>query len=354
MLPHPLKHSLLPEDLQLNYIHVRIDRSPNPSWHFSLNLHRDTRIAPEGAVAPTKDQPFVTLALFQRPDPLHDLEIFGLDLHAEINPADWLELWLERHKMVVVSSKPLPTDRGTFGDCVCTWDTPQGPFAGRFAALRWGRRVFLLTLRAPRDLYDSIAEDFFLALASFRPLDVDEQNLLAEPHQVARFQTPLAGQVQIPNSYTLESDLTQPSIAAFGARQEVIAELSDDPAFGQLNFLVADKSLSDHPAKAAALFMTPLLKNPLTLHGDDFEEIPAPQPFQQSWQLVAPATLNPPDSSPIACEVRCQILAHEKGWLVTGVFGPARHTAPIAWMRNKRALEIIASTFRLDGASDGL
>lgn len=345
-LPHPLSHSLSREQLEQGYLNIRIDRSPEAAWHFSLNLRRDTRIAPEGAAAPSKQQPFVTLALFQRPDPLYDLEIFGLDLPAEINPADWLDLWLEQHKMVVSSSKPLGTDRGVFGDCVCAWETPQGPFAGRFAALRWGRRVFLLTMRAPRDLYPRIAEEFFLALASFRPIDVDEANIQAEAHQEARFSAPVGGKVRLPVSYSLRSDLSEATVAAFGAEQETVPALSDDPAFGKLNFLFADKSLADHPAKAAALYMTPLLKNPITLHGDQFdEEAAAPAPFQQAWLLTAPATLNLPNASPVPCEIRCRVLAHPSGWLVAGVFGPARHAAPIAWMRNKRALELVTGSF---------
>lgn len=343
-LPHPFQVNIPKELLDRDYLSVLIDRSPDPAWHFKLNLHRETRIAPDGKVAPTVAEPFQTLALFQRPDPLADLEIFGLHLPAEIDTADWLTLWLQRHKMNVATSRPLATTRGMFGDCVCTWDTPQGPFAGRFAALRWGSRVFMLALRTPRHIYPAIADDFFLAAASFAPEQVDGNALNGEAHQQISIAAPLAATITLPASYTIAQDISDARVSAYGGDQQVIPGLPDDPAFGKLNFLIADVSLADHPGKAAGLYITPLMKNPITLGGDEFNEEPAPAPFDQSWLMVTPATFSPPDAPPIICELRCRVMAHSKAWFIAGVLGPARHTAPIAWMRNKRALELLTTS----------
>jgi hypothetical protein len=283
-LPHPFQINIPKETLDRDYLSVLIDRSPDPAWHFKLNLHRDTRIAPDGHVAPTVAQPFQTLALFQRPDPLADLEIFGLHLPAEIDTADWLALWLQRHKMNVVSSRPLSTPRGIFGDSVCTWDTPDGPFAGRFAVLRWGSRVFMLALRSPRHLYSAIADDYFTAAASITPVQVDAAALNGEPHQQIAITAPLAATITLPASYKLDMDISDARVTAYGGDQQLIAGLPDDPAFGKINCLLADVSLADHPAKAAGLYLNPLMKNPITLGGDEFIEEPAPAPFDQSWQ----------------------------------------------------------------------
>jgi hypothetical protein len=269
-LPHPFEHDIPRERLEREYLNVTIDRCPDSKWRFRLNLHRAMRVAPGGDVPPTAAAPFQTLVLLQRPQPLADVEIFGLDLPAEVHPADWLDLWLQRHGMVAVSSRPIATPRGNFGDAVCTWDTPDGPFAGRFAAMKWGRRTFLITLRAPRANYAAVAEDFFVALSSFVPLDVDEPNLLAEPVQVARIAAPITATVSLPVSYAMESDLADPRVSAFGAEQQAIAAMPDDPAFGKLNFLVAQAALADHPAQAAALYLAALMPNPILLGGDEF------------------------------------------------------------------------------------
>jgi hypothetical protein len=346
-LPHPFQVNIPKDQLDRDYLNVLIDRSPDPAWHFKLNLHRATRIAPDGKVAPTVAEPFQTLALFQRPEPLADLEIFGLHLPVEINTADWLDLWLAKHNMVAVSSKPLSTTRGLLGDCVCIWETPQGPFAGRFAALRWGGRIFLLTLRTPRNNYSAIADDFFVAAASFAPEQVDGRLLNGEVHQQVVIAAPVAATITLPASYKIEMDIADSRVSAYGGDQQAVADLPDDPAFGKINFLLAEASLADHPAKAAAIYLNPLMKNPITLGGDEFIEEAAPAPFDQSWMMVTPATFNPPDAPPIACELRCRVMTHPKAWFVAGVLGPARHAAPIAWMRNKRALELITNSVEL-------
>ncbi|HEY7117627.1 MAG TPA: hypothetical protein VH475_13645 [Tepidisphaeraceae bacterium] len=343
LLPHPVSLNLSHETLEREYVNVTFDRIADPRWHFRLNLHRDTRVATSEPTPPTAEQPFQSLALFQRRQPVADLEIFGLHLPAEIDPGDWLDLWLEQHQLKTVSSKPTLTPSGLLGDCVCTWDTPQGPFAGRFSALRWSDRIFLLSLRTPRESYAAIADDYFAALGSFRPLE-PEPDRPAEPLQSASITTPVAATVTLPASYTLQLNFSEPQITAFTADQQAIPAMPDDPAFGKLTLLLADHALADHPSKAAGLYLAPLLDNPITLHGDEFEQLDsAPPPFGQAWRLTASATFSPPDGQPVACELRCLVLWHDNAWFVAGVLGPTRHAAPIAWMRNKRALEIVTA-----------
>lgn len=347
-LPHPTTPGIPLERLRADYINVTVDRSPDPRWRFKLNLHRSTRIAPGGDVRP---DPFQSLALFQRPEPIADLEVFGLDLPVEVDPADWLDLWIERHGLTPVSSKPVPTDAGVFGDVVCRWSTPEGEFAGRFATLRFANRLFLLAMRGPRDSYVALADDFFTALSSFTPLEGDSSGAAPEPRTTVAFDGPVRATVTVPASYTMELSLAEPGqISAFTGDQQALASMPDDPSFGKLTFLLADLSLADHPGKAAGLYLGPLLQNPVTLHGDEFVELDAaPAPFLQAWQIVADATLTPPGADPVRCELRCMILAHERVWFVAGVLGPARHEAPIAWARNKRALDIVTSSVTIAG-----
>jgi hypothetical protein len=348
-LPHPQTPNIPREILRSEYINVTVDRSPDPRWRFKLNLHRSTNIAPGGDVPPTVAQPFQSLALFQRSEPLADLEVFGLELPAEVDPADWLDLWIQRHGLEPVSSKPMPTPAGNFGDVVCRWSTPQGEFAGRFVAMRFADRVFLLSMRTPRPLYAAMANAFFAAMSSFIPLELDPPNVTPEPRATATLPHPLPATVTLPASYVIEMSLNEPGqISAYNGDQQAIAAMPEDPAFGKLTFLLADLSLADHPGKAAGLYLGPLLQNPVTLHGDEFVELEvAPEPFLQAWEIVAPATLTPPNAEPIPCELRCRILAHERAWFVAGVLGPARHAGPIAWARNKRALDLVTSRVRV-------
>jgi hypothetical protein len=203
----------------------------------------------------------------------------------------------------------------------------------------------MLALRTPRASYAAVAEDFFLAVSSLAPVEVDEARLNGESHQVATIAAPVAARVAVPTSYSLDMDASDPRVCAFSGDQQPIAELPDDPAFGKLTFMLAQASMVDHPAKAAALYLHPLMRNPITLGGDEFLEEKVPPPaFAQSWLLVAPATFNPPGEEPVACEMRCRVMTRAEAWFIAGVIGPARQAAPIAWMRNKRALDLVSTS----------
>jgi hypothetical protein len=149
--------------------------------------------------------------------------------------------------------------------------------------------------------------------------------------------------VSLPASFALKMAVADEQLCAFNADQMPIADLPDDPAFGKLSFFIAKRDLADHPAKAAGFYVDALLKNPVTLHGSEFEEEPTPPPgFQQSWLMIAPATFAPPDGEPTPAEVRARVMVREDAWFVVGCMGPARHVAPIAWMRNKRAVDLVS------------
>src|SRR5207248_9833638 len=84
--PHPVQITIPNERLAAEYLNVTVDRCPDRNWQFTTNLHRTMRIAPGGEVAPTVAEPFQTLALLQRPEPIADFEIYGLHMPAEIDP----------------------------------------------------------------------------------------------------------------------------------------------------------------------------------------------------------------------------------------------------------------------------
>ena len=353
MLPHPLTITRSREQITQDFVTVVIDRCPDPRWHFKTAVHRQSRLGPQGGVAPTPDQPMQTLALLNRPEPLCDIEIFAFHMPREFHPADWLDLWLESQNISVQSRKPIPMSAasGTCGDCVGTWDVPgEGTFAGRFVALKWDYRLFLLALRTPQSVYPQVAEDFFLAMANFQSADTTHRIPLAQEAVRISGTAPIAWQTILPDSWAVSADVHDASLSSFQAQCRPLPGAPDQNPFGHLTFAMADHSLAHDAQSAAQKFIAAL-----TDHGATFDQIrfmpqPPPEGFKAHWLMTTPGRLTiKPQNQPIEAEFACRILEHEKAWFTAGLTNPRRQNAPIAWMHNKRSLDLLVEFLELPG-----
>jgi hypothetical protein len=351
MLPHPLTITRSREDIARDFVTIAIDRCPDPRWHFKTAVHRASRLGPQGDVVPSPQHPFQTLALFNRQEPLCDIEVFGFLIPREFHPADWLDYYLQNQGLTVESKKPIPMSpqSGTCGDCVCTWDVPdQGPFAGRYVALKWDNRLFLLALRAPRDLYPQVAEDFFLAMANFQPADTTSPTPFAQPMIQVAGTAPIAWQTQLPNSWTVRPDATDDKVSSFQAQCSPLANTPDQNPFGHLSFAMADRALATNPKDAAQKFIEAAAEMGATFENIWFAEQPTPGGFKSAHLMTTPGQLTlQPDNRQVEVDFACRILEHEKAWFTAGLTSPRRTTAPVAWMHNKRSLDLLTQLLEL-------
>ena len=358
MLPHPLTTARSREDIARDFVTVAIDRCPEPRWHFRTAVHRTTRLGPQGDVAPTPDHPMQTLALFNREDPSSDIEVYGFLMPREFHPADWLDLYLKNQNLTPASRHPIPMSvaSGQAGDCVVTWSVSEyslasapsaqstQEFAGRFVALKWDNRLFLLALRTPRDLYEKVAEDFFLAMADFQPADTTSPIPLAQPTVQIGGTAPFAWQTHLPDSWTVRSDIADPHMSSFHASCKPLANTPDQNPFGHLSFAMADRSLASTPQEAAQKFIEAAAEAGASFEDDWFQAETAPPGFKSSHLYASPGRLTLQDTGQtIDAEFRCRILEHENAWFTAGLTGPRKETSPVAWMHNKRSLDLLTA-----------
>jgi hypothetical protein len=381
-LPQPTSLTRPPADLKQDFAVILIDRAPDPAWHFKIMVRRTARLGPDGDTAPSPGDPLQTLALFQREEPIDlfesaseagsarrvlgggapdpsaqkttasaDLEVWGVHLAREIDPADWLDVWLEEQGMTVVSRKPQKTAGGVAGDAVATWDTEANPFAGRFFAMKWGARLFIVGLRAPREHYARFAEEHFLAMASLSPVDTSG-GLLAEKVNEFGDPQPVPWKVLVPASWMVQPDSMAPTLSSFRCTAFPLADTDRELLFGKLSFGLAARSLFKTARAAANAFLDAVKENHTTIEQEEFVEEPAPEPFDKAWALVSAAACSRPPLENFPCEVRCRVFRHDQVWFVAGVFGPSRDAGAIAWMQNKRTLDVLTSTLevKLNGA----
>jgi hypothetical protein len=345
-LRHPTTIEIPKPTLAEAFVKVTVDRCVAPIWHFKTAVRKDWALGPQGADAPTAEAPIQTLALFKKHDPEVDLEVLGHLLQHEVDPADWLDESLTQLGMTVVSRKPVKMLAGVIGDAVTTWTSEGDPYAGRFFATKWGPRLYVLGLRTKAGNYDRFADDLFVSIATFEVID-DSLGLFAEKVLTLEDKTPVPYKTHLPESWLIMPEKGGAKGSSLQAKQ--VHASGDEAVFGgQLSFAVIDRAAANKPRDVAQAYLEAVRDNRFVIEKDAFEEETPRKLFDKSWYLTSPAAMF--DGTP--AEVRCRVMLDERVWVVAGVLGPTRSDDVLAWMRNKRALDIVTSTLELEPNSD--
>jgi hypothetical protein len=367
-LPHPTTIAYSPEQLKELFIRVAVDSAPDPKWHYRLAVHQATKMRPNaGRIAPTPQAPVQSLGLFYREDLEMDLEVVGVLLGREIDPVHWLEMHLEFNNLTVSAMKQLPLSGGIVGDAVCEWKAGGKPFAGRFVALKFGPRLYVVCCRAARETYVQAAGDFFVTLTQFGVID-DTLGLCAEPVFKVGAPSPVPWSLFVPASWKVNPEEHEDGQAGFQAVMSTPAP-TDPPVSSCLSFFPgagAAPTLALPPAESylgkMAVSLIPLALAPtaeaaeggcldtfrsagLELLRDKFEEEPPQGALEQSKLLVTPARL----AGQPGVELRCRVGFTHGLWFIAGIVGPAREVNPFAWMQNKRALDVATGSLQFGG-----
>ena len=360
-LPQPTTIPYHPDQLRDLFIRVAVDTAPDSRWHYRIAVPVATRMRPNiGRVAPTPQAPLQSLGLFYREDAPIDLEVIGVLLGREIDPAHWLEMYLDFNRLDVVAMKKLPLGGGLVGDAVCEWTADGRPFAGRFVALKFGDRLYVVCCRASRETYASCADDFFVSLTQFGVVD-DSPGLCAEPVLKVSAAAPVSWRVYVPQSWTVTPDGPsgfQAALSAPSPQEPFVASCWSPFPGAPAPAAPATPSPETYMGKMAVT-LAPLAAGPtveasrqaaletfreagLEFDREDFEEEAPQGPLEESSLLVAPARLG---GRP-GVELRCRVGLARGLWFVAGVVGPSRSVNPFAWMQNKRTLDVVTGSLQ--------
>jgi len=363
-LPQPITIPYTPEELGELFIRVGVDTAPDPKWHYRLAVPTATKMRPNvGRVAPTPQAPVQSLGLFYREDVQMDLEIIGVLLGREIDPVHWLEMYLEFNQLEVAAMKQLPLSGGIVGDAVCEWKVEGRPFAGRFVALKFGPRLYVVCCRASSEVYASNADDFFVTLTQFGAID-DSLGICAEPVLKVGAAEPVPWQLFVPQSWQVSPEEgTSGFQAAMGAPSPVDPPVAScwtnfpgaDPApavdlppaesyMGKMAVTLAPLSSVPTPEDAQSAALETFREAGLDLQLEEFAEEPPQGALELSRLLVTPARIG----GQAGVELRCRVGLSHGLWFVAGIVGPARAVNPFAWMQNKRALDVVTGSLQFN------
>jgi hypothetical protein len=362
-LPQPTTIPFTPEELREKFIRVSVDLAPDPKWHYRIAVPHATKMRPSiGRTAPTADAPVQSLGLFYREDVDMDLEVIGVLLGREIDPIHWLEIFLEFNGIAVSSLKALPLTGGIVGDAICEWTADGKPFAGRFVALKFGPRLYVVCCRASRENYVARADEFFVSLTQFGAID-QSLGLCAEPVTKVGAPAPVPWFLYVPASWQLAAEEHEGGQAGFqavmggageppvssclspfpGAEGGPQAELpAADSYLGKMALTLLPPSLAPTAEAAEAGCLDTFRGAGLELEGEEFQDEQPQGPLEKSRLLVTPARL----AGQEGVELRCRVGFARGLWFIVGIVGPARAVNPFAWMQNKRTLDVVTGSLQ--------
>lgn len=337
-IPHPTTVSFSNEEVARRFTQFR-PPIQNPLWQCELLVERSHRVGP-ATEEPKPAGPMTSLALLNRPHPPCDLEILTQYLDAEIDPADWLNLWLPAHQITPISVKRAETLGGHIGDVVGSWKVDGQDWLGRFFCLKAGPRLALLWFRVPAENYPRIADDIFLSMATFSFLD-NSPGPLAETVRWINNTQPVPWKLVVPSSWEVNPEAANPDCAAFQANL-IHREGERAILLGKLSFAaVGSGKISNHQDAFAGAFGAVQAAG-VTLEPEQiFSENPSP-PFTESWLSVAKANINGQSG-----ELHCRILRHPNVWIVAAALSVDAPSSPMAWMRTMRLLDIVTATLEI-------
>ncbi len=341
-LPQPTAFAKPKLEIQRDFISIEQKRCKDPIWHFKMGVPRSCKLGPDGEEPPGEDFPR-TLALFHRENPPADIEVIGIQAIREVDPADYLDCLMEAEGKEVLSRKSVPMRAGVIGDCVATWEADGQRFLGRFFCTKWGPRLFLICFRTLKEHYEALADDFFVSLATFSVLD-DSLGLFSEKVLTVDNAIPVPWRVLVPDSWVIQSEPPAgDKVASFQAAQTpVVPSTTLEVLYGKLSFAVVARSEAKSGRAAANAYLSAVRDLGIEIENDNFVEEPAAEPFERSWLLVSPVKKGQNPG-----EVRCRVLMHKNAWVIAGVLGPIRKDSALAWMQNKRVLDIVTSTLKI-------
>lgn len=340
-IAHPLAPSFKPEEIARRFAQYRFE-SAQPLWNFQVLIDKSSRAIGVGEQIPQRGGPAVTLALLSRTNPACDVEIVGQWLDVEIHPADWLDLWLAASRIRPVSSQYVRMPGGTVGDVVGTWAANTIQWIGRFFCLKAGPRLFLLCFRCRAVDYPRQADDFFVSISSFSVAD-QSPGPLAEPTVSLESAAPLHCRVAVPASWKTKVEAADDSVWSFEA--DLNRPGASEPQLqGRLSFALGSVDRLSSHEEAFAEAMEAAAHAGLAVRAAAVDVETAATPFLESWLTVCSAAINGQKA-----QVRCRVLRHSAAWAVAMSVSVDAQTSPQAWMRTKRALDLLTSSIEFPG-----
>jgi hypothetical protein len=329
-----------PQVIQLNFVRVRHE-NPDPLWTIEIVLNKANRVAPLPKETPQPGGPLVTLGLFNRPEPACDTEVYGAHLPYDLDPADWLDLWVERRPFTVLARKHVPAISGVVGDLVVMWESDGNSWMGRLFALKSGPRMVVVWFRTAAASYASLAEEMFVTMSNLKFAD-ESPGTLAEPIRWIGAEWPRRWRTAIPVSWEIKEGPANEQAATFQAGLMLPLEEGGHVMASKLTHAIVAAKYSRSVQEIFEQF-----RRPITDEGGVIGNIvpvaeDVPQGCLAAWRGQTDAVING-----TVADIHCRVRQYRDVWVASLMMMPPRKRASEVWMRSKRLMDIAIETTEL-------
>ncbi|MBI3270389.1 MAG: hypothetical protein HYZ53_15375 [Planctomycetes bacterium] len=269
--------------------------------------------------------------------PEAEIEIQHTLLSREITAENWLERFVETAGWKVIRGRTKMGPLGPVPDWLVLAEVEGKRFVFRLAAFKDGARLFLVWGRAVEADYPKLAEEFAVAMITFRPLAATGQRY-AEELLEFRLPPPARGTIRYPASWVLVEPKDQGAekivgtMFKWGAEKELLG-LMAVKVFKKTRFpdIKAEDLMrllrEDMKADVKVTLSEPELRQPLQnqrFPGNGLVEIA--QGKREGGRDV---------------EFRGAVLENDVSFITLSLVGPSRKSSPDVWTINRRAFEVV-------------
>lgn len=313
----------------------RHERGPDPSVHFGLAVTEEWAVEDVPVRTPTPEEPFVTIGALRRvAEPEAEIRVSAAHLEREVDPADWLLLYLKSRRRRVLEMRRLPSPTGEAGDVLSQLTEAAQNSVSRSLAVKDGSRVFVVECSVEASGYLRVADEFFVAVSTFAPLNPTGQRY-AEPMSLRQYGQPLPCEFLFPGSWVEQpGDAPTPQVASTS-----LLNLRGETWAGQLTFAAVARGLEADHRGLVANYAGQLAENGLEVEAAELTPRQPPPGFGGAWGGAFAASLEG-----VPLEVHCQVFEHPGAWVLFALVGAHRDSDPEAWAINLRALRVAAET----------
>ncbi len=332
----PTSDRLGKEFVEKNFLRVSDPRGPDPAFHFATFVPKTWRPLDLPSGIPELDGGPVRLALY-RPEG-EDGQAIALDvavvkLSREVDPAHWLDTYLESLGLMIVNGREAPAEGGNIPDRLTVNPDPANPQVARWLALKNGPNLFLIQGRATVDTYKNYADTFFLALSQFTLLHPQKWPLAESLGTFSRHD-PGNFVLMVPESWERIGD-------PLNHGEFLDVRYLNAGGVGQLYFAAANRKAEITPEKMLADHLWGLLGTGIKpTKPPKLEKRPPLRGVPEMWECRFEA-ISP--EGPL--ELRTCLGQRDEWVYWWNLISPPKAKQPSLWAINQRAFEILLKYF---------
>ena len=347
----PTALAYTPDQLQQQFGVLHDELPTDKALHVKLIIPQDWRQITVPQQAPTPQNPMVERAAFQGPAPVSaTIRIQIAWVNHEINPSDWLSVYLETLDETIVEQRHTKLPGGYVPDVLTTHQSETAPeIISRWVVIKdWaadvgGAYFYILQASVASQYYtNEIGNQFFTAIANFDLLHSSGWAYAERLRTLARIE-PIALYTAFPESW---QQLDNP--ASFNRLYQCqLTKAVNGQLAGRITIAVVAYAAEPQMERIPDLFTEEYARQGIVFEPIHFEKFPNPWGFDTAWfaesQQVPPSAEEPSGSDWSA------LIAQKGGnWIYVERHSLSRAVSPEAWAISKRAFEIVLDYLRVN------